>query len=103
MSYHTTDAFGVTHPHPPVARMRAILESVADSEDADFPDVSLIHDNGHVLTYTLDGHIIWETPEGLRRMQLNCPLPHALNLWQHLAKAELDSLEADNWDSEEEL
>ncbi|MEN8735376.1 MAG: hypothetical protein ABF329_11225 [Lentimonas sp.] len=64
--YHTTDAQGITEINPSEARMRELLDELDDLEpdEAEHPDVSLIHDgSGWILTVYQRGIISLENLE----------------------------------------
>lgn len=104
MSYHTTDAYGVTRIAPPLNVLKRLIAQLPDADDEAFPEVSLHHENGHVLTYTLNQRLLWEDPalgDKVRVLEI-CEPEEALHRWILLTKAALDELQACDWDLEEE-
>ena len=49
-TYHTTDASGTTLICPDEKGIEGVLDSLGEADDADFPDVSLIHVSGWAVT-----------------------------------------------------
>lgn len=99
MKYHCTDAYGISEPSPPPERMRAFIESVFEADDADFPDVSIIHDSGWRLTYTSQQVMILDNVErDLNGWSLEELQPdRAHSLWLLLAQGEIEKLRKLPW------
>lgn len=104
-TYHTTDAFGTTLICPDPDQLREVLDSLFDADEADFPDVSLIHVSGWAIT--IDDRWI----AVLERMQPpTVPLRvlhvggvgNALGLWLRLARGDLESVLELPWSDPEE-
>lgn len=92
--FHTTDAEGETLVAPTLAQMRTVLASLEDADEADFPDVSLIHANGWAVTVDLHWNAVLERADDeapLRVLKLK-GLPEALELWRTLARGDVETL-----------
>lgn len=103
MTYHSTDAYGITRIAPSLESLKGSLEGLQDADGEAFPEVSLQHANGHVLTYTLKGNLIWEDPRlGDQVRMATCEPEEVLERWQMLMVSDLEGLAAQRWDRVEE-
>ena len=97
MAYHVTTQFGATERDPSPERMAAVIDGL-DPDDEEHPDVSLTHDSEWCISVFASGLVIFENLEdgepmhmrGLSRRQI-------LDLWQTLARGEIDALRALPW------
>jgi len=100
MKYHCTDAYGVSEPNPSPDRMRAFIDSVFEADDADFPDVSIIHESGWRLTYTSERVMILDNvereSEGWSMKDMSPDEAHSL--WLYLAQSEIQKLRRLPWE-----
>lgn len=104
MSYHTTDAYGVTRIAPPAHVLERLLAELPEANEEAFPEVSLHHENGHVLTYTLSRRLIWEDPalgDEVRVLD-GCEPAETLRRWQLLTTGAVDELKQCEWGPTEE-
>lgn len=102
--YHTTDLEGETALNPDPVTMRAVLASLREAEQADFPDVSLVHGSGWAITVNHHWTAILERSpdDGTTPAVLSAgDLEGALGLWQRLARGEIDGLLAEPWERPE--
>ncbi|MFU8848932.1 MAG: hypothetical protein ACNA77_09495 [Opitutales bacterium] len=96
--YHTTDAEGISLLNPDADAMRAVLDQLdaPDAEDAEHPDVSLIHDaSAWSLSVFPNGTIIFENLEDddeAPRHLTQISRHDALQMWQKLAHGEIENL-----------
>lgn len=101
--YHSTDMDGISELNPDSDRMQALIAQLdlADIEEAEHPDVSLVHDpSGWTLTLYPSGIVTYENLDdddtqplfmtGIDRAQ-------ALDLWKSLARGEVDALKQLPW------
>jgi hypothetical protein len=91
-TYHTTDAFGTTLICPNPDQLREVLASLFEADEADFPDVSLIHVSGWAIT--VDDRWIavlerMQPPEAPLRVLRLDGLEAALALWLQFARGDL--------------
>ncbi len=94
-TYHTTDAFGMTRICPDPDGLREVLESLEEAEEADFPDVSLIHVSGWTITVDIRWTAVLERmqpPEAPLRLIRLEGLADALALWLLLARGDLEAV-----------
>lgn len=96
--YHTTDAEGISLLNPDSEAMRAVLDQLdaPETEEAEHPDVSLVHDasawslsafpNGTVLFENLNDDD--EAPRYLSQVSRH----DALQMWLKLARGEIENL-----------
>jgi len=105
-TYHTTDAFGTTLICPQPEQLREILESLFEADEADFPDVSLIHVSGWTLTIDDRWTAVLERMKPpmapLRVIRLE-GIEDALALWLRLARGDLESILQLPWADPENL
>lgn len=98
-TYHTTDAAGMTLICPDPKGLEGVIDSLGDADEADFPDVSLIHVSG--WTVTIDNRWI-AVLERLRSDAVPLkvlPLAgkdEALQLWLQLARGDVAGV-LENW------
>jgi len=104
MTYHTTDAFGITELNPPLMRMREVIASVReDAADVEHPNAWLTHgQSGWTLTYSAAGVMTLENSDSdempsrcIRRMT---PV-RALELWQLLASGDVRAVLGQPWNA----
>lgn len=101
--YHTTDAHGITEINPCEARMRELLDELDDLEpdEAEHPDVSLIHDrSGWILTVYPRGIISLENLEDADespRYQKGINRQTALQLWLILSQGDIAAVKEHDW------
>lgn len=98
--WHTTDLHGETRINPDLRQMRAVLDSLKDAADCDFPDVSLTHSSGWAITINQDWIAVLErvpddgTPPAFLETR---GLTAALELWQLLADGKIEAVLARRW------
>jgi hypothetical protein len=100
MRYHTTDSDGVSEVEPNAKRMMVLILQLHGCEEADFPEVSLYHESGWVLTYTIERTLLLENDlladEGIRFMRkMSSRETH--RIWMLLANNEIDALKSEPW------
>ncbi len=100
--YHTTDLDGISIVNPDTDAMREVLTQLDSpaAEDADHPDVALVHDpsawsisvypNG---TVTLENLAADDEPQYMHTISR----PAALQLWQQLAQGQIEALQNQPW------
>jgi len=107
--YHTTDADGISEINPDKLRLRELLEEAYAQHpvklpmDADFSDVSLIHDtSGWSLSVFPSGVLVWENldeSEATARCMRQVSLDRALALWLALAEGNIALIESAPWEN----
>jgi len=101
--YHTTDMDGVSELNPDAARMEQIIAqlNMPDFEEADHPDLSLVHDkSGWTLTLYPRGIVTYENLEDdddQPRFMTGILRAEALQLWKSLARGDIDHLKRLPW------
>ena len=101
--YHTTDMDGVSELNPNEARMEQLIAQLEmpDFEEADHPDLSLVHDtSGWVLTLYPSGIVTYENlddDDDRPRFMAGILKAKALQLWKSLASGDIDSLKQLPW------
>jgi hypothetical protein len=101
--YHTTDTDGITELNPSPEKMRELLDSLddTDAEEADHPDVSLIHDStGWALSVFPSGVVTFENldePDGAPRYMSHITRNQALKLWLELSRGEINQVKSRAW------
>jgi hypothetical protein len=94
-TYHTTDAFGTSLICPDPEQLREVLDSLFEAEEADFPDVSLIHVSGWALTVDDRWTAVLERmrpPNAEPRILRLGGVDDALALWLKLARGDLERI-----------
>lgn len=104
-TFHTTDAFGTTLICPDPDELRDVLHSLNEADEADFPDVSLIHVSGWAIT--IDDHWIavlerMRPPEVSMRVLRLVGVDDALALWLRLARGDVEGILELPWVEPEE-
>ena len=105
--YHTTDTDGVTELNPPAETMRELLDSLDhdEAEDAEHPDVSLVHDtSGWSISVFPSGVVTFENldePDEMPRFMIGVPRNEALALWLDLSRGRIEHLRSHPWLREE--
>ena len=99
MKYHVNRRWGDSDDEPSVAMMRDALGEL-DVEDAEHPDVSLIHESGWCLEAYPSGLLIWESladrnaaPRHMREVSRQ----RVLEMWLWLSQGDLTRIEAEPW------
>ena len=101
--YHTTDMDGVSELNPNEARMEQLIAQLEmpDFEEADHPDLSLVHDtSGWVLTFYPSSIVTYENlddDDDRPRFMAGILKAKALQLWKSLARGDIDSLKQLPW------
>jgi hypothetical protein len=102
MDFFTTDLDGVTLINPPEEERRAILRSVLDDEDADYPEVYLTTDDGDVIGYRA-GEVLFQEEDGeIIRMIREADVDLAARAWSWLAAGNTDGLDSLPWQPAED-
>jgi hypothetical protein len=69
-----------------------------DVQDSEHPDVSLSHETGWCLGAYPTGVVVWENVEvGDARHMKDVSRERMLELWIHLSKGEIATIEAEAW------
>lgn len=101
--YHTTDADGITELNPTAEKMRALLDHLdrREAEDAEHPDVSLVHDtSGWSISVFPSGVVTFENldePDEMPRFMSDLSRNEALALWLDLSKGRIGHLMSQPW------
>lgn len=101
--YHTTDMDGISVLNPDEARMQKMIAQLdlPDFEEADHPDLSLVHDpSGWTLTLYPSGIVTYENlddDDTQPRFMTGINRPKALHLWKSLARGDVDGLKQLPW------
>lgn len=101
--YHTTDTDGVSLLNPDAEAMRALLAKLDDpaAEDAEHPDISLIHDpSAWSISVFPNGTVTFENleAEDAAPFYMNAVSRRkALQLWLELSRGEIDRLRGQPW------
>ena len=101
--YHTTDMDGVSELNPNESRMEQLIAQLEmpDFEEADHPDLSLVHDtSGWVLTLYPSGIVTYENlddDDDQPRFMTGILKAKALQLWKSLARGDIDALNQLPW------
>lgn len=107
--YHSTDADGVSLLNPDTQAMRDLLAQLDDpaTEDAEHPDVSLIHDpSGWTLSVFPRGTVTFENLEAEDSPPLymtGVSRADALQMWLELSRGEIEGLQKRDWLRDEDL
>jgi hypothetical protein len=97
MEFFTTDLDGMTLINPPEEERRAILRSVLDDPDADYPEVYLTTDDGDVIGYRSGGVLFQEEDGEIVRIIPDVDLDTAARAWDCLAGGNADGLDSLPW------
>lgn len=101
--YHTTDAEGISELNPTAEKMRELLDSLdaADANEAEHPDVSLVHDtSGWSLSVFPSGVITFENldePDDAPSFMSGVTRNKALELWLELSRGRIDHVNSHPW------
>jgi len=101
--YHTTDADGVSLLNPDTESLRTILAGLEEPaiEDAEHPDVSLVHDpSGWSISVFPSGIVTLENLEdddGAPLYMNNVSRKEALKLWLELSRGEIARVQERDW------
>jgi len=105
--YHSTDTDGISEVKPDPNRMREILSQLDEPgvEDADHPDVSLVHDpSGWCISVYPSGIVTFENldqDDGRPRYMTEVSRKQALELWLELSSGDIEKLNKRPWLREE--
>jgi hypothetical protein len=98
MAYCVTTLSGSEEPNVSSARMAAVLASL-DQADDEHPDVSLTHETEWSMAVFPSGLVVFENLETGDPMHMRgVSRARALELWQQLARGEVESLRALPWE-----
>jgi hypothetical protein len=97
MAHHLTTQFGAMERNPSPERMAAVIDGI-DPSDEEHPVVSLTHESEWCISVLASGLVIFENledskPEHMRGLSRR----EILDLWQQLARGEIDALRARPW------
>ena len=101
--YHTTDMDGISELNPDEARMQKLIAQLdlPDFEEADHPDLSLVHDpSGWTLTLYPSGIVTYENlddDDDQPRFMTGILRAKALHLWKSLARGDVEGLKQLPW------
>lgn len=101
--YHTTDTDGITELNPPAETLRGLLNSLdaMEADDADHPDVSLVHDtSGWSISVFPSGVVTFENlnePDEMPRFMSGISRNEALALWLDLSRGRIEHLCCQPW------
>lgn len=104
--YHTTDMDGISMLNPDVEKMRDLLAQLDDAstEEADHPDVSLIHDpSGWSLSVFPNGTVTIENFDAEDSHPLymkDVSKKDALQMWQDLSRGKIEKIRKHPWIAE---
>ena len=94
MAYHVTTQFGAMERNPSQERMAAVIDSI-DPNDEEHPDVSLTHESEWCIGVFASGLVTFENLESGEPMHMSgLGRQEILDLWQTLARGEIDALRA---------
>lgn len=101
--YHTTDSDGISELNPTAEKMRELLDSLddLDADEAEHPDVSLVHDpSGWALSVYPSGVITFENldePDDMPRFMSAISRNEVLELWLELSRGRIDHVNSRPW------
>ena len=101
--YHTTDADGISELNPTAEKMRDLLDCLdtVDAYEAEYPDVSLVHDpSGWSLSVYPSGIVTFENldqPDDAPRFMSGVSRNQALELWLELSRGEIRQVNSRPW------
>lgn len=101
--YHTTDTDGISELNPTVEKMRDLLNSLDDkeSEEAEHPDVTLVHDSsGWSLSVYPSGIVTFENldqDDVPPRFMSGISRNQALQLWLELSRGQIQQVNSHPW------
>lgn len=101
MEFFTTDLDGVTLINPTLEEQRAVLRTVLDDPDADYPEVYLTTDNGDVIGYRSGGVLFQEEDGEIARVIPDVDIDTAAKAWAWLSRGNFDELDTLPWQSAE--
>ena len=105
--YHTTDMDGISDLNPDTDRMQELIAQLdlPDFEEADHPDLSLVHDpSGWSLTLYPSGIVTYENlddDDTQPRFMTGIDRAKALHFWKSLARGDIMGLKQLPWLREE--
>jgi hypothetical protein len=98
MAYHVTTLQGSDEANVSPERMAAVLASL-DQADDEHPDVSLAHETDWSMAVFPSGLVVFENLETGPPMHMRgVSRARALELWQQLARGEVEALRALPWE-----
>ena len=83
--------------NPGVAERKAVLESIEEAHEADYPEVYLTGKQGLVIGYRVGGYLFWEEAGEVMKTLSGVDLELAEQAWSWLAEDNLSELEALSW------
>jgi len=101
--YHTTDTDGISELNPTTDKMIQLLSSLDEPnvEEADHPDVSLVHDkSGWAISVFPSGIVTYENldhEDTVPRYMTGISRNEALQLWLQLSRGDIDALNSHLW------
>ncbi|MDQ8205881.1 hypothetical protein SH580_15470 [Coraliomargarita algicola] len=101
--YHTTDADGISELNPSIDKMRELLDSLdaRDADEAEHPDVSLIHDHsGWSLSVYPSGVVTFENLDEVDdapRFMSGITRNQALEMWLELSRGKIQQVNSRPW------
>ncbi len=104
--YHTTDIDGVSEMNPSEARMRSIIALLDEAgvEEAEHPDIALVHDaSGWSMSLFASGIVTFENlddDDESPRYLTQVSRSEALQLWLELSQGNINSLLKRDWKNE---
>jgi hypothetical protein len=105
--YHTTDADGVSLLNPSAEAMRELLAKLdeASAEEAEHPDVSLVHDpSAWSMSVFPSGTVTFENlddDDGAPLYMNHVSRKDALQMWLELSRGEIERLRKRDWLSDQ--
>jgi hypothetical protein len=97
MTFFVTSRWGGDGPDVSVEHMRQVLQEL-DLHDDEHCSVSLTHESGWSLGAFESGLLVWENvEEGEPRHLPVAGREHVLELWQALARGDLERVEREPW------
>lgn len=98
MEFFTTDLNGITLINPGESERRAVLQSVLEEPEADYPEVYLTVRDGPVIGYRPGGTLFMEEDGEIVRIIRGADLDAACRVWNLLVAGDNDALEALPWE-----
>ncbi|MFT5836822.1 MAG: hypothetical protein ACI9ZV_000321 [Candidatus Azotimanducaceae bacterium] len=101
--YHTTDAEGISELNPTAEKLRELLDNLdtQSANEAEHPDVSLIHDDsGWSLSVFPSGIVTLENldeDDDIPRFMSGITRNQAFEMWLDLSRGEIQQINSRPW------
>src|SRR3982751_2087684 len=97
MAHHLTTQFGAMESNPSPERMAEVLDNI-DPDDEEHVDVSLSHESEWCMSVFTSGLVVFENLEEGEPMHMrDISRQQTLEMWQQLARGEIDALLSLPW------